>query len=116
MLQPFGRIVMLLVPLALAASVRAQAAPPAPMTPMERAQRDADKVYYWVKLHGQAQPRPAPGKEAASAASATTLAKKPAPPLARAAAASAPSSASTATEPADAQAAAEPPSEAPALN
>lgn len=70
MVRSLGSSVMLV---ALAAAVQAQPAAPAPtpasatsgagastatLTPMERAQRDADKVFYWVKLHGNAPVRP----------------------------------------------------------
>jgi TonB family protein len=83
MVRSLGSSVMLV---ALAAAAQAQPAAPAPtpapassgagasaatLTPMERAQRDADKVFYWVKLHGNAPIKPAvPIKEGTASGSA----------------------------------------------
>ena len=51
-------------PAAPSAAASGPNAAPAPLTPMERAQREADKVLYWVRLHGSAPARPPAAKEA----------------------------------------------------
>ena len=51
-------------PAAPSAAASGPNAAPAPLTPMERAQREADKVLYWVRLHGNAPARPPAAKEA----------------------------------------------------
>lgn len=75
MVRRLGSGLMLVALVALAnaqpaAAVPATSAPggsTATMTPMERAQREADKVFYWVRLHGNAPakvPPTIPAKDA----------------------------------------------------
>ena len=70
-------------------------AAPAPLTPMERAQREADKVLYWVRLHGSAPARPPAAKEAAPSVGGRAAAAAAAPPAASSAAPTAASSVAT---------------------
>jgi TonB family protein len=56
-------------PVAVAPTTSAPVGSTAQLTPMERAQRDADKVFYWVRLHGNTQARPPVAQSAAAGAS-----------------------------------------------